>query len=144
MAFLRQFAVVFLLAGLLHGADLAVLRNGFSISHVSREVIGANTRLHLRDGGFVDVPTTQIETFEHDDTPAPQPTTATPTTRVVPVAGNTALTTIAKPFDLQQAVADASGKHYIDPDLIQSIIRQESGGNVLATHGQCPSVGSFA
>jgi soluble lytic murein transglycosylase-like protein len=35
-------------------------------------------------------------------------------------------------FDLSRAVADASGKHYIDPDLIQSIIRQESGGKVHA------------
>jgi soluble lytic murein transglycosylase-like protein len=43
-----------------------------------------------------------------------------------------ATTTLVQPFDLQHAVAEASGKHYIDPDLIQSIIRQESGGNVHA------------
>ena len=35
-------------------------------------------------------------------------------------------------FDLDRAVADASGKHYIDADLIHSIIRQESGGKVHA------------
>lgn len=128
MGFLRQLAVFALLTGLAHAADLAILRNGFAISHVSREVIGANTRLHMTDGGYVDVPTAQIETFQHDDTPQPQP---------VPAAGASALPVVATatastPFDLSQAVADASGKHYIDPDLIQSIIRQESGGKVHA------------
>lgn len=129
---LRQFAVVFLLAGFLHAADLAVLRNGFSISHVSRQVIGANTRLHLQDGGFVDVPTAQIDSFEHDDTPAPQPPAATQMVQTTAITRTAATTTLVQPFDLQHAVAEASGKHYIDPDLIQSIIRQESGGNVHA------------
>jgi soluble lytic murein transglycosylase-like protein len=132
MAFLRQFAVILLLAGFVHAADLAVLRNGFSISHVSREVIGANTRLHLQDGGYVDVPTALIDSFEHDAAPISQPAAATQPTPPVRVANATASTAVAQPFDLQLAVANASGKHYIDPDLIQSIIRQESGGNVHA------------
>jgi hypothetical protein len=50
------------------GADLAVLRNGFSIRHERREVVGPVTRLYLgadRDG-YVDVPTIEIDRFEKD------------------------------------------------------------------------------
>jgi len=116
------------LAGFAHAADLAVLRNGFTIQHVSREVVGANTRLHMAAGGYVDVPSEQIEAFQHDDAPAPHSqATSQPTD-----AGPTAKLADAKPFSLERAVADASGKHLIDPDLIASIIRQESGGKVRA------------
>src|SRR5690349_483866 len=73
MAFLRQIATLALLAGLAHGADLAVLRNGFAIRHASREVVGANTRLHTESGAVIEVPSAQIEYFEHDDASAPAP-----------------------------------------------------------------------
>ena len=47
-------------------ADSAVLRNGFSIRHERRQVIGTITRLYL-DGdnsSFVDIPTEEIDHFE--------------------------------------------------------------------------------
>src|SRR5712672_350539 len=47
-------------------ADSAVLRNGFSIRHEHRQVIGAITRLFV-DGdnsSFVDIPTSEIDHFE--------------------------------------------------------------------------------
>jgi soluble lytic murein transglycosylase-like protein len=133
MGFLRQLATVALLAGFAHAADLAVLRNGFTISHVSREVIGANTRLHVSSGGYLDVPTAQIERFEHDDTPAPAPPPQVAVAAQPPVTSKApAPQTLATTFNLNDAVANASGKHYIDPDLIASIIRQESGGKVTA------------
>src|ERR1700719_2210009 len=46
--------------------ELAVLRNGFSIRHERREVVGDTTRLYVSADGssFVDVPTDQIEHFE--------------------------------------------------------------------------------
>src|ERR1700685_1615862 len=46
--------------------EVAVLRNGFSIRHERREVIGDTTRLYVTADGssFVDVPTAQIEHFE--------------------------------------------------------------------------------
>jgi soluble lytic murein transglycosylase-like protein len=36
------------------------------------------------------------------------------------------------PFDLNQAVRDASGTYQLDPDLVTSVIRAESGFNVRA------------
>ena len=47
-------------------ADAAVLRNGFSIRHERRQVIGTITRLYIDgdDSSFVDVPTAEIDHFE--------------------------------------------------------------------------------
>ena len=46
--------------------EVAVLRNGFSIRHERREVVGDTTRLYVTADGssFVDVPTTEIDHFE--------------------------------------------------------------------------------
>jgi Transglycosylase SLT domain len=133
MGFFRQLATLALLAGFAHAADLAVLRNGFTIRHATREVIGDNTRLHIDSGGYLDIPTAQIEHFEHDDTPAPQSAAeAVAAPQFQPKAISTATKPQPQPFDLTRAVADASGKHLIDADLIESIIRQESGGKVHA------------
>ena len=46
-----------------HGADLAVLRNGFTIRHDRRQVIGNTTRLFTAadESSFVDVPSDEID-----------------------------------------------------------------------------------
>src|SRR5579872_1404320 len=114
--------VVLVLAGLpACAADLAVLHNGFSISHERREVIGNTTRLYLSNGsgGYVDVLSSQIDHFEKDTAPATVPTS---------VAAST-----AKPAPrLGDVVADASGRYHLDPDLVNSVIRAESGFNARA------------
>ena len=59
------FALV--LALQLHAAELANLRNGFSLRHEHHEVFGEKTRLYMTAdpaGGYVDVPTAEIESFE--------------------------------------------------------------------------------
>ena len=93
-------------------ADLAILRNGFSIRHERREIIGETTRLYLnRDSsGYVDVQTSEIERFEQDLTPTP---------------GTTAL-------QLPDVVGSASHRYHLDPDLVNSVIRAESGFNPKA------------
>src|ERR1039458_5398311 len=57
-------------------ADSAILRNGFSILHQRRQIIGTVTRLYL-DGdqsSFVDIPTAEIDHFESvPDSPTPPP-----------------------------------------------------------------------
>jgi len=94
-------------------ADVAVLHNGFSIRHQQREVIGAVTRLYLSSdrSGYVDVLTTEIDRFEPDASPS-------------------------APTDNSQnlpAVIDAiSGRHHLDPDLVNSVIHAESGFNPRA------------
>ncbi len=105
-------------------ADTAILRNGFSIRHERRQIIGSVTRLYI-DGdqsSFVDIPTAEIDHFESlPDSPTLPPDPAPSTAAITP-----------HPFDLTQAVKDASGTYQLDPDLVTSVIRAESGFNVRA------------
>lgn len=102
-------------------AEVAVLRNGFSIHHERHEVLGSVTRLYL-DGGkssYVDVPTSDIESFEHD-TFAPARAVAQP---AAPIPTPPATT------DLKQVVTNVSGERHLDPDFVNSVIHAESGFN---------------
>lgn len=125
-------AAIVALASLHAFADeVAVLRNGFSIRHERRAVIGTITRLYL-DGdkaSFVDVPTDQIDHFE---SLPPEPTQAvdnkkTDTTTAPPQA----LQKLDQ-LDMDTLVNTASEIYKLDPDLVTSVIRAESGFNVRA------------
>ena len=115
-------------------ADSAVLRNGFSIRHERRKIIGDITRLYIdgNQSNFIDIPTSEIDHFESiPNPPAPVPTVAAAPTPPPPQPQPSTVTA-ARPFDLNQAVHEASGAYQLDPDLITSVIRAESGFNVRA------------
>jgi soluble lytic murein transglycosylase-like protein len=112
-----------------HAADLAILRNGFSVRHERREQVGSATRLYFssgEDSGYVDVPAEEIASFQHDDSPAPVPVKADKPTVM---AGKPATTSAP---DLKRIVSDASNRHMVDADLIASVIRAESNYNQRA------------
>lgn len=124
-------------------ADLAVLRNGNSIRHDRREVVGAVTRLYLSDSatGYIEIPTDQIERFERDTAPAPpksMPLAGSASSRAslpapTPSVGSPALpaptqsAAVLSRQDLNQVINGAGERHQIDPDFINSVIRAESG-----------------
>lgn len=124
-------------------SEVAVLKNGFTITHERREIVGEVTRLYVNSDGasFVDVPTTEIDHFEA----APDP----PKTAIPPFAKNAkdgatgaqasrprtypATGFPARPqADLNQVVNEASDRYRLDPDLVNSVIKAESGFNVRA------------
>ncbi len=121
---------IFLLAALPCLADeVAVLKNGFSITHHRREVVGDLTRLYITADGasFIDVPTAEIEHYEAaPDLPAAP---AQPFARASQRTPNPAQKT---PVDLNQVVNEASGRYRLDPDFVNSVIKAESGFNVRA------------
>jgi len=96
------------------GAEFAVLHNGFSIRHERRELVGSVTRLYLstESSGYVDVPTADIDHFERDLTPS------------APVQNT--------PAAVPDLVTSTSGRYHLDPDLVNSVIRAESGFNAKA------------
>ena len=137
----------------------AVLRNGFSIRHERREVVGDITRLYLTADGssFVDVPTAEIEHFEAaPELPASGSRLAVTDPRL-PTPG---IDSQSPPFDklragflakdarnraptatlgfapspssLDDVVNSASGRYRLDPDLVNSVIKAESGFNARA------------
>jgi soluble lytic murein transglycosylase-like protein len=102
------------MTGVCSAADLAHLRNGFTIRHDRREVLGDKTRLYTA-GGYVEVPTEEIVDYEHDDTPEPASAAAATPVKSIP-----------------DHVAEASKSTGIDPDFLNSVIHHESGFNPKA------------
>jgi len=140
------FIALLALAGLpCFAGEVAVLKNGFSIRHERREVVGDVTRLYTNAEGssYVDVPTAEIEHFEA----APElPAASRP-----PAAGSGLAASASSPsspfngsakdprgvpgrprVDLAEVVNEASGRYQLDPDLVNSVIKAESGFNVRA------------
>ncbi|HEX3819351.1 MAG TPA: lytic transglycosylase domain-containing protein [Candidatus Sulfotelmatobacter sp.] len=128
--------------------EIAVLKNGFSIRHARREVVGEITRLYVsKDGAsFVDVPTAQLDHFEAaPELPAALAAASsshTPAAAVpfasIPKDANASRVNVtprlaARPkADISDVVNEASGRYRLDPDLVNSVIKAESGFNVRA------------
>ena len=111
-----QVGLIALLTTQLRAAEMANLRNGFSIRHEWRETQGETTRLYLGSGsnaGYVDIATAEIDGYE---AAPPEPDVAKP----------------AKAADLTSIIGDASERSRIDADFIASVIRAESGNNPRA------------
>jgi soluble lytic murein transglycosylase-like protein len=110
------------------GTDLAILHNGFSIRHESRETVGSVTRLYLGAGkDYVDIATSQIERFEKDQSPVAGPASAPAATTLTPA--RLAKPQVVKPQDLKEVINTISDQHHLDPDFINSVIHAESGFN---------------
>jgi soluble lytic murein transglycosylase-like protein len=124
-------------------SDLAVLKNGFTITHERREPLGTVTRLYISADGssYVDVATAEIDHFEAaPDAPKPAiPPFAKNAKDGAPGTFNTASSANVAPSfpaapvaNLNDVVNDASSRYRLDPDLVNSVIKAESGFNVRA------------
>lgn len=130
--------VIFAMALPTFASEVAVLKNGFSIRHERREIVGDVTRLYVNADGssFVDVPTADIEHFEA----APVLTeTAAKSSRFVKSGSTTpaqstsrGATPAASPVPLDDIVNTTSQRYRLDPDLVNSVIKAESGFNSRA------------
>jgi transglycosylase-like protein with SLT domain len=125
--------------------DVAILRNGFTIRHESRAPLGETTRLFLTADGssFVDIRTAEIDRIEHDLTPTPTPApapepvaTTAPAATVAPIGQSPAVSVPApittSSVNVNEVVGAASGRYRLDPDLVNSVIRAESGFKIHA------------
>jgi hypothetical protein len=107
----------------MQAAEEVTLRNGFSLLCDHREQAGDRVRLFTnRDSGnFVEVDVAEIASVESvPDPPAPKTPAA--------VASEPRLTAT----DVHQLVAQAGATHNLDVDLLASVVRAESGGNIHA------------
>jgi hypothetical protein len=124
-----------------NAAELAILRNGFSIRHEHRLAIGTTTRLYLEadDSSFTDVPTSEITGYEKDlALPSPLPSPSLGPSELhgaKPLASEAAKLRTLKPapskspVPLNEVVNTASATYHLDPDLVNSVIHAESGFN---------------
>jgi hypothetical protein len=99
-------------------AEIAILRNGFSVRYKHRELREDVTRLYLSgtDDSYVDVPSYQILEFAKDDDD------------VRPAR----LEEQPPKITLGEMIIAASKRNGIDPDLVSSLIQAESGFNPKA------------
>jgi Transglycosylase SLT domain len=116
-------------------ADSAILRNGFSIRHERRQVIGTVTRLYLSsdNSSFVDIPTADIDHFEAAPVEVAKTELDTLSTgKLAEAQSSSQSKSVAPPLDLNEVVRAASGTYKLDPDLVNSVIRAESGFDIRA------------
>jgi hypothetical protein len=106
----------------LQAAEEITLKNGFNLLCDHREQAGDRVRLFTsRDSGnFVEVDAAEIVSV--DTVPDPPPA-AVPIPAPVPKLTNA---------DVHQLIAQAGVNHNLDVDLLASVVRAESGGNILA------------
>src|SRR5258707_7704223 len=111
MKFLRQFAVVLLLPAFASAAEIAVLRNGYTIRHENREEIGELTRLYISADrtSFVDIATADVERFERDDSPVFPSTPAEVAAAPVKAKAKSTIASGTTPRASAQEIADAIG-----------------------------------
>ena len=120
------------------GAQIAMLRNGFSIRFERKEQNGNSVRLYTGTG-YLDVSSDQIASFDVDEAPVnpePQPGTqpaAQPSATQTSVTQTGATASLpatpakaAQNIDLDQVVREASSRNRIDPDFVSSVIKAES------------------
>lgn len=118
--------------------EVAVLRNGFAITHERRQIVGDLTRLYVSADGssFVDVPTAEIDHFEAAPEKSPDAAAFAGSAKngQSPSVLNSKTDAFpARPVtDLSQVVNQASGRYRLDPDLVNSVIKAESGFKVHA------------
>jgi soluble lytic murein transglycosylase-like protein len=129
-------------------AQIAVLRNGFSIRFDRKEVSGKSTRL-FTSTGYLDIASDQITSFEEDEVPVtPEPQAAVPSSTqsvsqlsknqppakpassALPIVATNKLQTVpalaTQNIDLDQVVREASTRNRLDPDFVSSVIMAES------------------
>jgi len=122
---------VTLLARPATAAELALLRNGFTIRHEHRLVMGTTTRLFFAadDSSFTDVPSSEITGYEKDlSLPAPADSHASTSSQ----SAKSGSAKFGPAPALDQVVNTASAAYHLDPDLVNSVIHAESGFNSRA------------
>jgi hypothetical protein len=110
------------------------LSNGFEMHCDHHAAVDGRVRLYLSAGenNYIEFPPQEIAGVEQvADPPLPPPADepAVATTAAAPaIEGNAKLS----PEDLREMLAQASSAHHLDVDLLASLVKAESGGNVRA------------
>jgi soluble lytic murein transglycosylase-like protein len=130
---LSAFCLVLVIAPLARATEHVTLKNGFELDCVRQEAIGDKIRLYLTGSGavsagnanYLEVAADSVARVETTaDLPEPTSMAKVP----VPVAIGTAPTK----EEIHQMLSHAGAAHNIDEDLLASVVRAESGGQVRA------------
>jgi Transglycosylase SLT domain len=126
-------AVIAAVCPFARAVEHVTLKNGFELDCVRREVVGDKVRLYLvgkstasaEDSNYLEVAADSVVRVE---TVAEKPEPLAVVKRPSPVTIMTAPTK----EEMREMLAHAGAKHNIDEDLLASVVRAESGGQVRA------------
>jgi soluble lytic murein transglycosylase-like protein len=136
-------AVLAILEPLAHAGELVTLRNGFEMRCDHHAEVQGHMRLYLSKGedNYIDFAPKEIADVQPAIDPAladPAPANPGNTTSNQPATSITAAASIPgkdarlSPPDLHEILAKAGTEHNLDVDLLASLVKAESGGNVHA------------
>jgi hypothetical protein len=133
---LRRASVVLCVAAvvcpLARAAEHVTLKNGFELDCARREVVGDKIRLYFAgknpDANYMDVAGDAVVRVE---TIADLPVTPDDSMEKVVVPASAPVPALTK-AEMKEMLAHAGGEHNIDADLLASVVRAESGGQVRA------------
>ena len=118
-------------------AERVTLSNGFAQICDHHEVVDGKYRLYVskESESYIEFPQEQIAGIEWVPDPPPEPVEAPvkspATTTPTPVKAPTPEAKLT-PADLHQMLASAGSAHNVDEDLLASVVKAESNGNVRA------------
>lgn len=116
-----------------NGAEHVTLKNGFELDCVRREIVGDKVRLYFAaegsasagDSSYLEVAADSVVRVETvADTPEPAATVKMP--------GPVTITAAPTKEEMHEMLAHAGAQHNIDEDLLASVVRAESGGQMRA------------
>lgn len=116
-------------------AELVSLSNGFSVPCDHHALVDGRLRLYTtRDSeSYIEFEPKEIARIEKvPDPPAPPPEEQVAAQSRPNAPLKTEEDTKLSPADLHQMLAKAGGTHNLDVDLLASVVKAESGGNVRA------------
>lgn len=126
-------AAMLVVCPLARATEHVTLKNGFELDCVRREVVGDKIRLYLvvagagtaaEDANYLEVTADSVVRVE-TIADVPQPVNVETASSGKMAAGPTKL-------EMHEMLAQAGTAHHIDEDLLASVVRAESGGQVRA------------
>ncbi|NYF79461.1 lytic transglycosylase domain-containing protein [Granulicella arctica] len=119
-------------APLAHAAEHVTLKNGFELDCVRREVDGERVRLYFagtteNSANYLEVDSASIQRIE--TVPDAPVSSAAPTAIKSTIDSSEAPPTAA---EMHEMLARAGEQHHIDADMLASVVKAESGGQVHA------------
>jgi len=127
-------AVMAVVCPLARGAEHVTLKNGFELDCVRREAVGDKVRLYFarasasaEDSNYMEVAADSVVRVE-TVADVPEPVVVGKASAVDAAS----LTTLPTKLEMQTMLAHAGAAHHIDEDLLASVVRAESAGQVRA------------
>lgn len=128
------FALLASLSSFAHAVEHVTLKNGFELDCVRREIVGDKVRLYLADNGVSSAGDSNYLEVAADSVVRVD-IIADPPKSTVHVNSAQQVTTASPSLtkeEMHEMLAQAGAAHNIDADLLASIVRAESGGQVRA------------